>query len=109
MESLQFAELTVGGDNASHESASTLLTHENAKMLKIMQDEELVNARRLMDACRAQFGIYSFHPKAGRQGFRSPETMDPAQDMDTPLLAAAYPVVVCGVQVFLRGILIGSA
>jgi hypothetical protein len=29
--------------------------------------------------------------------------------MDTPLLAAAFPVVVGGVLVFLTGILIGSA
>jgi rubrerythrin len=29
---------------------------DTAKMLKIMQDEELVHAQRLMDTCRAQFG-----------------------------------------------------
>jgi rubrerythrin len=29
---------------------------DTAKMLKIMQDEELVHAQRLLDTCRAQFG-----------------------------------------------------
>ena len=29
---------------------------DTAKMLKIMQDEELVHAQRLMETCRAQFG-----------------------------------------------------
>ena len=29
---------------------------DTAKMLKIMQEEELVHAQRLMDTCRAQFG-----------------------------------------------------
>ena len=78
-------------------------------MLKIMQDEELVNARRLMDACRAQFGIFPFIQRQDVKGFLRRKPWIRRKDMDTPLLAAAFRVVVCGVQVFLRGILIGSA
>ena len=38
---------------------------DTAKMLKIMQDEELVHAQRLMAACRAQFGEHIPWNEAG--------------------------------------------
>ena len=75
---------------------------DTAKMLKIMQDEELVHAQRLMDTCRAQFGEHiPFIQRQDVKGFLRRKPLWLAKVLSVQQVRKEVELMEAGVDAFL--------